>query len=398
MKRLLAIALTLSTASCDTSTTTADGTSSETQTSLRALATRLDGIRVEASAARAAAFAARMVDPSTEEWQEDPTWDVWSSVSYAKDRRARRWFSQRSDSLVAISSDTYFREITNTDVTGQTRNEYLFREHASTCSDPSGARPLPVTTCAVILPGTMQAAWNRIEFRNGMTLATIDSTTSLMQAFVVDGRWTLRDSKAHGNDEWWEIHENGHLVGYGRLRDRLGTEYQITVFENPSLETISRLEILDLVGNTVSPDRSQPGEWTAFPEDSLGLSIESVVLDSLASRMRLGISWRFKPGVELPLDTLATLSVYVTGDSCDESWKACYFKQVSNIHIQAARGNAALEVSLDSIVVRNPSELRVAIESRRDPPPEAAIKKIRKFYASVAVDAPKAGWPSIRDR
>lgn len=38
MKRLIALALTLSAASCDTSTKTADGTSSETQTSLQALA------------------------------------------------------------------------------------------------------------------------------------------------------------------------------------------------------------------------------------------------------------------------------------------------------------------------------------------------------------------------
>lgn len=44
MKRLLAIALTLSVASCDTSATTADGTSSETQTALQALA---DNVRRE---------------------------------------------------------------------------------------------------------------------------------------------------------------------------------------------------------------------------------------------------------------------------------------------------------------------------------------------------------------
>lgn len=385
MKRFIAFAMALSVASCDTTMKAADGTSSETQTSLEALATRFDGIAPEASATQATAFAAGEGASGGGGASLEAMWKFSSSVKYVKEAGLPGRFEQWLDSNVRTSSDEYRHSYTYTMANGQLRRWRHGEGTYRVCPDSAGRRivvemPPP---CGEAIEGAPDVHAHRDEFRNG-TVLTTDTPHKSPESYLVDGRWTLRPSTTlqNGTDRWWDVLEKGRLIGHARQK---GLSWSSDDDVDTYLGTLSTMKIFDLAGVEVPPDRSLPTPWFAFPEDSLGLSIDSASVDSLKRRLRIVLSWRFKSGPELPLDTIADLHVSWRDPDCWRAAAECDFSHDGPIRIRSERGTEILDIPLDSLAVKHPKNLGIWINSRKESLVGSLSRQSYAFEASIEI-------------
>jgi len=382
MKRLILLIAGLVLASCDSSSMQADGTSSETQTSLTLLASRIHGAGTGGSPSESAPVAARGTtagDSST--W--DDVWASWSTVAYTKVLGRPRSFEARSTTNTFLSATSFLDIRKFLEVDAFTRFEIRAWQTSEAC--PDSAPPPPY--CRHIAPGTRQMYWRRVLFRNGLVMTLADSVVDSLNTCVFDERWALQpNGRLDGGYNWWNIYEKGVHIGYAR---QLGQESWRLWTENSSLNSLSTMTIFDLAGKEVPPDPSRVGQRLVFPEDSLGFFLDSIRLDSVGRNLRLGLSWRFDPLRELPDKESADFEIsfmdqdHAEGEAFESNW------HLRN-PIQSPSGSYELVFPLDSVRIAHPERILIMIFSRRDSLVGTRAQTRRDFLALVDTTYPGA--------
>jgi len=384
MNRLSIVFLSLAIASCDTSMKTTDGTSSETQTSLRALATRLDGMRIGAVTGGAPAVAARSAgnDADSSTWTD--IWGLWTDVSYMVDS-GNRIFYRISDSNVFTSANSYVSVQTERLVNQYAMSEARVWQWNRSCAD--SLEPPPY--CIAAVPGTRQMSWVRTVFRNGVVLTPTDSDVNVSNGHILDGRWTIRESYGYRSEDmehvWWDVFEGGHLIGHGRQQ---GRAFISSLAGDSYYNALSTMAIFDLADNLIQPDRTQSMTRVAFPEDSLGLSIDSSRIDRAQDLLHLRFSWRFEPGPDVPLDHLAEFRIAVCDSTLEGSgdWCSSFSR---TFQLNTNEGGSIMAIPLDSILIAKPTTISILLSSQIDTLVGSRAQTRRIFHAAATALYPK---------
>lgn len=375
MKRLILLLAGLSLVSCDSGTKEAEGTSSETQSSLQALATRLGGLRAETATAGTVPLAARgAVDVS-----DSSTWtDLWASsstVGYLKANGAHRILLATAETNTFTSASTYTTIQTQLLANRFARSAGRTWWQVMPCSDGN-----PPPYCRAVVPGTRQMSWGTTTFRNGVILTPVDSVDSWNSGYILDGRWTLRDDFGYDDPDnlWWQVFENGCLIGRAKQK---GRSFSMGIDEDTFLNTLAEMTIYDLAGTEIAPDRSKVQERIVFPEDSLGLSIDSMRIDPDEKVLRLRFSWRFDPLWGLPDSDSAELVVNVSDESCVEG-ETCAVRRTWRKPTRSATGSDNLVIPLDSISrLAGPTRVWLGLTSHSDSLVGTRSQTRRNFFA-----------------
>lgn len=387
MKRLILLFVGLFLVSCDSGTTQAEGTSSETQSSLQALATRLDGLRSLLPAARPNAFAGRSAasasasDSST--WED--IWAEWSGVAYMKRIGQHPIVLARSSRNTFTSATSYQNAYTQTLTNKFAQSFFRSLYSYQSCSEPSEPPPY----CVAGVPGHPQLQWMFTTFRNGVTISLEDSLPSPTEGYVIDGRWTIRENLGVSDPDnlWWDVFEKGRLIGRAR---QVGKSFIMGLDENSYLNALSTMTIFDLEGRVMLPKGSGTQEPVRFAEDSLGLHIDSAWIDTGANEMGLSLSWRFAPGPGLPLDGHAMFRIDVYDSAAigtSEAWVS--FPQVNPI--RTLSGTRVVAIPLDSLRGRDMTTLDVSVSSRIDSLVGTRAQTRHEFQANCETAFPS--WP-----
>jgi hypothetical protein len=340
---------------CDLSSTAQAGTSSETQTSLQELATRMDGLHGPILAARQTPVASRKLSTPT----DTSIWTAFSATSswavYQKYIGGPAQFLFESETNTFTSASTFRSEVTSKLMDGtfnswtQTWGEY------QVCPDSKQNS----TNCRMSLPGSVEKSFSNITFRNGTIFTPIDSSTGKTRtSYVIDNRWIIRSAElAVGFKDttglWFDVIELGRLIGHAKEP----AKYENGTFRMPITEFVDSLRsiiIYDLAGNVIPPDRSKETTRITFPEDSLGLFIDSIRIDSSAGIVHMGISWRFHPSPAIPTDSLSRIRIYLQ-DSSPFSWA----ELTRPNPIRSPEGHSQLELPLDSVNAIHPTTIQV---------------------------------------
>lgn len=380
MKRLIPLFAGLCLASCDSGTKQVEGTSSETQTSLRELATRLDGLNAEAPTVGAVSFAARSGASTEDSSAWDDLWREWTTASYNKRLGGQRVFRLDSTINTSTSASSFAKVRTIVTSSGSMRSIARWWSESRSCADSL----LPPPYCLEVI--TSQRYWMRTAFRNGVIVTPIDSVLMADDGYILDERWTIRlnNDVVDADNIWWSVFEDGRRIGLGRQQGRAHGG----IDDNSFLTTLSTMTIFDMEGHVVPPDLSTPHERVAFPEDSLGLSIDSAEVDSLRGILHLHLSWRFQPGAGFPTVDSVDASVSVGGSTRSEGevWSDSYRV---GIQVRTAVGRQELVVPLDSIHVANPSSIIVQFSAQTDTLVGSRAQTRRELHADIEAAYPR---------
>ncbi|MEK7392034.1 MAG: hypothetical protein AAB214_05645, partial [Fibrobacterota bacterium] len=256
---------------------------------MQELATRIDGIRTPTVAARTVIPAGRQLSAPNDSSTWVDLWAVQASVGYSQNLGHHQSFSFDSISNTFTSPTTY-QEVRTTVLADEfIRSDDRFWWGVRAC--PESSTPPPY--CRSGIPGQSQMDWRRIVARNGTVITPSDSSIGAT-GYILDNRWTIQPNYTivDGLSTWWDIFENGHLIGHGK---QAGRGFSWTVYENTFISSLTNMIVFNLLGEMVPPDKSKEGNRIAFPEDSMGLNIDSVRLDSTKKVLHLELSWRFYP-------------------------------------------------------------------------------------------------------
>lgn len=387
-RSLPCLALASGITACDSSPS-AEGSSSETHTSLQALATRLDGLRAEALAARSAPVAGRSAAAQSDTSSWTDLWASSSSVGYLKKNGEHRILSATADSNTFTSESTYTAVQMSFTANRYARGFGRFWWQVGACADSLPPPP----HCRQGLPGTHQMNWASTIFRNGLVLTPVDSVAGgSMSAYVIDGRWTIRQNSGNPDPDnlWWDIFENGRLIGRGMQR---GRQFEMSLAQDTYLNSLATMTIYDLSGGVVAPERSAGLERMVFPEDSLGLTIDSMAVDSVAGALRIRLSWRFDPRWGLPDAGTAKFAVAVYDWSCP-AVDSCGLLLAPDNPILSGSGSHEVSIPLRQVRIGSPELIAISVSSTKDSLVGTRAQTRQHFFASIdtawpgAVEAP----------
>jgi hypothetical protein len=353
MKQLLPLALfgAILLAGCDATTTQA-GTSSETQTSLQELANRLVGLPLTTSSQGSARKMASTQD--TAFWPD--LWSKWILDTYQgySDRPSVVHLDSNTNFFYTTSAYTQFEmgSYSNGSMRGAGGNKW----DVQSCGDSS----LPPPHCRAGISGHPQLTWGYRQFRNGAILSSPDSSGD-QNAYLLDGRWLLRSNPTTASLPSWDVFENGRLIGHAQ-QDTGGWSW--SYFDDGYANSLVSMTIYNLAGQVVHPDVAQLSKWMPFPEDSLGLFVDSITPDTLNRILIVGFSWRFVPNLGIPKDSFPMLSLGVCDslrrDTVSENNTVSFTRPNP---IQSPQGRAIARLPLDSIHVRYPTTFFMSLNN-----------------------------------
>jgi len=336
MKVLLPIFAGLALASCDSSATQADGTSSETQTSLQVLADRLTLLPGGfAPAARAMV----MDRPAFLEGVRDSLY----GISYLQSPETPSTVSLRKDVISYVPrSDSW-------------RREYETRWLVYGCEILSGSVTVwnPDGT-------TTRTDEYRITYPNGAILEGAEHGDSYV---VFEKRWVLRT--ASGPDWDWDVWENGRKIGIIRVDDSGVGEFL----------GMSHPHVYDLSGNEIQSRVPPDTSWKL--QERLGLTVVSTRrLEDGTGQVRF--RWNLLPSTFLaPQDTLEVL--------LEDSTGVRGFRLASPI--RSLRGEDSVVVSQDALGTTALRKMTLTVRSPlvgEDNP----VKVLNRFDATHRVANP----------
>lgn len=318
MKRLVSLLMGLSLVSCDSGTKHTEGTSSETQSSLQALADSLAEIDYAAAFEAAPALASRTSSEAILNPAKPPSWRIWYGWDLETGARISRLQSTHFY-LAGVDSELIMDTIRFVDSTKNVRIA-IKRLWTSFLDGQHWERMLESTT-----EGWTRAGFHyrsvrlSVEDRSRLSLDARLYPTDNWEAwdnavlFSLGSEWELVATPLLRTDSL-PLFRNGALTGWAVKLPGLFPSWPVFDFDG--------YRVWDLQGGLVNPRTLEPRSgWLG---DSLGIFWGDMSLDSTGSDLLVPFRWRFLPGTIAGVQGDGTKGIQVW-DPSDTLWPEATF-------------------------------------------------------------------------